>query len=157
LHLYLYYILWPLPLDNTTCLFLTWYQSGLGSRTHRPSSFRDPAAGLLPASPRLGGSVAGLLPASPRLEGCPILPVSELGICCPVSSAPVRSRPASNRIARPPLGQRPATCPSGHLPPARIGSASCPDPVPPGLLPIAWYPDWSPARGLLLPSPARIT
>jgi hypothetical protein len=55
--LHMYYIRGLWPLWNTTCLFVTWYQSGLGSyahRTHRPRdchrpsfSLPRPAVGLL--------------------------------------------------------------------------------------------------------------
>jgi hypothetical protein len=37
LHLYLYYILWPLAPDNICCIFLTWYQSKVRLETFATS------------------------------------------------------------------------------------------------------------------------
>jgi hypothetical protein len=48
-HLYMYYICGLWPLWNITCLFLTWYQSGLGFYAHRTHRPRDRRRSCLPS------------------------------------------------------------------------------------------------------------
>jgi hypothetical protein len=154
LHTCICIYMWPLPLWNTTCLFLTWYQSGLGSYAHgthrlhdcrRPPffPFPNPTVGLLFPRSRLDRSLSAAssgLPTTLRRSPQPsqrpaAAQIDRLGptLCFP-GSVPTGS--AAAQIAR--IG-RPPSCLVWIARPPAPGSATClPDRVASSRSPASW-------------------
>jgi hypothetical protein len=117
-HVTIYCSLWP-P-GNTTCLFLTWYQSDrfaplLAAAAARPGFLppRPAAAAASPSPPASSGRRPGhsghLPPLGPRSRlgrhSAPLRPGTR-----PRSSLQPRSRPWIAEAPSPPAGDRPALC-----------------------------------------------